>query len=101
MNVSMETVPSASACPPSEVRWMSAVASDGICDVHRPVTYHFVVVPAVVTPRSSTCIHVPCGVSAVQLVTICVAPKPRPCHGDVHVAVSNDVGVVVESNGSS
>src|SRR3954454_23574655 len=101
MNVSMATVPSASACPPSEVRWMSPAASDGICDVHCPVTYHLVVVPAVVIPRSSIWIQVPCGVLAVQLVTTWVAPKPRLCQGDVQLAVSNAIGVVLESNGSS
>ena len=40
----MAIVPSASPCPPSDVRWMSPLVADGICDVQRPITYHFVVV---------------------------------------------------------
>src|SRR3954447_26136243 len=72
-NVSIAIVPSASPCPPSDVRWMSPLASDGIRDVQRPMTYHFVGVPAVVVPCISSWIQVPAGVSTVQLETSSVS----------------------------
>jgi hypothetical protein len=69
----MAIVPSASPWPPSDVRWMSPVVSDGIPDVQSPITYHFVDVALVVVPRISTWIQVPDGVSAVQLETSSVS----------------------------
>ena len=63
---------------------MSPLVSDGIRDVQRPMTYHFVGVPAVVVPCISTWIHVPAGVSAVQLETSSVSPNAGAYAGDVH-----------------
>ena len=56
-------------------------------DAQRPMTYHFVVVPALVCPRISTWIQVPGGVSAFQDATSSVRPKPTAWTGEVHVAL--------------
>jgi hypothetical protein len=82
-NVSIEIVPSASPWPPSKVRWMSASP-----EAQRPMTYHFVMLAALVVPRIWTCTQVPAGVSAFQDATSSVEPKPGAYIGDVQVALS-------------
>ena len=67
----METKPSASPCPPTDVRWMSPSPN-----AQRPIVYHLVVVPRSVVACMSIWIHVPAGVSAFQDDTSSVNPKP-------------------------
>ena len=56
------------------------------------MTYHFVVVLLSVMPWSSTCSHVPTGVSAFHDETSSVKPKPGASDGDVQVPATAAIG---------
>ena len=78
--VSIETVPFASPCAPTDVR---RIVSSPYAQ--RPSTYHFVVVALLITPRISTCSQVPGGVSAFHDETSSVNERPGLNACDVQV----------------
>src|SRR3954468_16671029 len=75
----MATYPSASPCPPTDVRWKSLSP-----DVQRPRMYHFPQCPSSSLGCTSDCTQVPAGVVAFHDDTSVSRPNDSGASGGVH-----------------